>query len=78
MSEIEPELRVPASIREKEEMGCSTSLYRDPPAKRRRSPDPRKQIPLLESNPQSPRELKDNEVYSQLQGMLRGVGENYT
>ena len=49
-----------------------------PASEKTQKPGPPKTDPALRSNPQSPRELKDNEVYSQLQGMLRGVGENYT
>jgi hypothetical protein len=49
-----------------------------PASEKTQKPGPPKVDPALRSHPLSPRELKDNEVYSQLQGMLRGVGENYT
>lgn len=32
----------------------------------------------LTSHPHTPRDLRDNEIHSQLVGMLRGVGENFT
>ena len=32
----------------------------------------------LTSHPANPRNLVDNEVHSQISGMLRGVGENFT
>jgi len=32
----------------------------------------------LTSHPMTPRDLRDNEIHTQLSGMLRGVGENFT